>query len=296
MATVGIVGLGIMGTKCYQKLAEHGIAVSGFDLFPAAMERAAKNGLKTYASAAELAAAVDIVIMFIPGPADCHAACFGAGGIAEGAHDGLIVLNMSTVDPDTNVQLAEKFTAMNVVLMDAPILGSPNNVGGWAIPLGGSDGNYDKVKDILVILTGGEQKIFKAGTVGNGNKVKLLNNMLLGAINGCASEIMALAKHINLSQQLLIDAAIAANARTLSSAYKEVAERIIEERYDPPTFSLDLLKKDNKLCLDMANAAGAPLVIGNAIDYVNRMASSQGYGKLDHAVAWKPVYDNWQKK
>ena len=52
----------------------------------------------------------------------------------------------------------------------------------------------------------------------------------------------------------------------------------------------------NKLCLDMANDAGAPLVIGNAIDYVNRMASSQGYGKLDHAVAWKPVYDNWQKK
>jgi hypothetical protein len=46
----------------------------------------------------------------------------------------------------------------------------------------------------------------------------------------------------------------------------------------------------------MANDAGAPLVIGNAIDYVNRMASSQGYGKLDHAVAWKPVYDNWQKK
>ncbi len=296
MATVGVVGLGIMGTKCFQKLMENGVSVCGYDVLPAAVARAAEKGIKTCASAAELASQVDIVIMFIAGPADCDAACFGAGGIAEGARPGLIVLNMSTVDPNTNVRLADRFTARKVVLMDAPILGSPNNVGGWAIPLGGSDGNYDKVRDILVMLTGGENKIFRAGGVGNGNKVKLLNNMLLGAINGCASAIMALAKHIGLSQKLLIDAAIAANARTLSSAYREVAERIIEERYDPPTFSLDLLKKDNKLCLDMANDAGAPLVIGNAIDYVNRMASSQGYGKLDHAVAWKPVYDNWQKK
>ena len=296
MASVGVVGLGIMGTKCFQKLMENGVSVCGYDVFPAAVARAAEKGIKTCASAAELASQVDIVIMFIPGPADCDAACFGAGGIAEGARPGLIVLNMSTVDPNTNVRLAGRFAPQKVVLMDAPILGSPNNVGGWAIPLGGSDGNYDKVRDILIMLTGGENKIFRAGGVGNGNKVKLLNNMLLGAINGCASEIMALAKHIGLSQKLLIDAAIAANARTLSSAYREVAERIIEERYDPPTFSLDLLKKDNKLCLDMANDAGAPLVIGNAIDYVNRMASSQGYGKLDHAVAWKPVYDNWQKK
>ena len=112
----------------------------------------------------------------------------------------------------------------------------------------------------------------------------------------CETDFVANGADFIALTENILNAAIAANARTLSSAYKEVAERIIEERYDPPTFGMDLLKKDNKLCLDMANDAGAPLVIGNAIDYVNRMASSQGYGKLDHAVAWKPIYDNWQKK
>jgi len=105
---------------------------------------------------------------------------------------------------------------------------------------------------------------------------------------------MALAEHMGLSQKTLIDVAVAANARVLSSAYKEIGTRIAEGRYDEPTFTVDMLIKDNRLCLDMAREYGAPLILGAAVDYVHRMVSVQGYGAKDHAVSWKAVAKNWK--
>ena len=291
----GVIGLGIMGKQCCRKLMESGIPVCGCDCNAQAAEQAAAEGIRTYASPADLAQAADAVILFVPGPAECQAVCLGPAGIAASGHEGLIVINMSTVPPETNISLAAKLAEKNMVLVDAPVLGDPVNVGRWSLILGGSDEAYVRVREILVALAGNEGNIFRAGAVGNGNKAKLLNNMMLGAINGCAAEIMALAKHIGISQQLLYEAAAAANARTLSSAYRDVAEKIAEGSYDQPTFSLELLKKDNMLCLEMANKAGAPCVIGNAIDYVNRRAVAQGYGKLDYTAAWLSVYDSWHK-
>ena len=66
------------------------------------------------------------------------------------------------------------------------------------------------------MLSGSEEKLFHIGPLGHGNKLKLLNNMMLGAIDACAAETMALAEHMGLSQKTLIDVAVAANARVLS--------------------------------------------------------------------------------
>ena len=167
-------------------------------------------------------------------------------------------------------------------------------MGSWAFALGGSDEALAKIKDVLLVLSGSEEKLFHIGPLGHGNKLKLLNNMMLGAIDACAAETMALAEHMGLSQKTLIDVAVAANARVLSNAYKEIGTRIAEGRYDEPTFTVDMLIKDNKLCLDMAREYGAPLILGAAVDYVHRMVSVQGYGAKDHAVSWKAVAKNWK--
>ena len=294
MPTVGIVGLGIMGTRCAAKLMEHGVTVYGYDAFPAAAERAAGAGVTVCATAAELAANVRVTLLFVPGPMECDAVGFGKDGLLDGAHPGDVVINMSTVDPETNIRLGERLAPAGVGVIDAPVLGSPGNVGSWAFALGGAEDDINKVKDILVMLSGSPDRLFHIGGLGHGNRLKLLNNMMLGAINACACEIMALAAHMGVSQKQLIDVAVAANARTLSNAYKEVGQRIVEERYDPPTFTLDMLIKDNRLCLEMAKAAKAPMMLGAAVDYVHRMASAQGYGKQDHAIAWKSVLRNWE--
>lgn len=180
----------------------------------------------------------------------------GEGGIASGAPEGTVVVNMSTVDPGVNIRMGEALAPKGIDFVDAPVMGSPSGVGSWAFALGGSDEALAKIKDVLLVLSGSEEKLFHIGPLGHGNKLKLLNNMMLGAIDACAAETMALAEHMGLSQKTLIDVAVAANARVLSNAYKEIGTRIAEGRYDEPTFTVDMLIKDNKLCLDMAREYG----------------------------------------
>lgn len=194
--------------------------------------------------------------MFVPGPADTEKVVLGEGGIASGAPEGTVVVNMSTVDPGVNIRMGEALAPKGLILW-TPGHGQPSGVGSWAFALGGSDEALAKIKDVLLVLSGSEEKLFHIGPLGHGNKLKLLNNMMLGAIDACAAETMALAEHMGLSQKTLIDVAVAANARVLSSAYKEIGTRIAEGRYDEPTFTVDMLIKDNRLCLDMARESSA---------------------------------------
>jgi 3-hydroxyisobutyrate dehydrogenase-like beta-hydroxyacid dehydrogenase len=138
--------------------------------------------------------------------------------------------------------------------------------------------------------------VFHIGSLGDGNKLKLLNNMMFGAINACAAEIMALAGHIGISRKLLLDVAVAANAGTVSSLYKEIGTRIAESRYDEPTFTVDMLIKDNHLCLEMARQRGLPMIVGNAVDSLNRLASLHGLGAEDNASMWKMIDASWGRK
>ena len=283
MDTVGIVGLGVMGSNCAKKLMESGVPVAGYDPYPPAVKRASEAGVAVCGSPAELAGKARVILMFVPGPADTEKVVLGEGGIASGAPD-----------PGVNIRMGEALAPKGIDFVDAPVMGSPSGVGSWAFALGGSDEALAKIKDVLLVLSGSEEKLFHIGPLGHGNKLKLLNNMMLGAIDACAAETMALAEHMGLSQKTLIDVAVAANARVLSSAYKEIGTRIAEGRYDEPTFTVDMLIKDNRLCLDMAREYGVPLILGAAVDYVHRMVSVQGYGAKDHAVSWKAVAKNWK--
>ena len=268
MDTVGIVGLGVMGSNCAKKLMESGVPVAGYDPYPPAVKRASEAGVAVCGSPAGLAGKARVILMFVPGPADTEKVVLGEGGIASGAPEGTVVVNMSTVDPGVNIRMGEALAPKGIDFVDAPVMGSPSGVGSWAFALGGSDEALAKIKDVLLVLSGSEEKLFHIGPLGHGNKLKLLNNMMLGAIDACAAETMALAEHIGT--------------------------RIAEGRYDEPTFTVDMLIKDNRLCLDMAREYGAPLILGAAVDYVHRMVSVQGYGAKDHAVSWKAVAKNWK--
>ncbi len=295
MKTVGVIGLGIMGGFCSSKLMEKGFSVAGYDVVPESCAKAKEKGVNVCANSAELAKVADAVILFLPKATHCREALFGANGLLTVEGRCKLVINMSTVDPDSNKEFSKLAHEKGVGFIDAPVLGSPTGVGAWALPVGGSEEDVAEAKEILFALCGGPNRFFPVGAIGNGNTLKILNNMMLGAINACAAETLSLAQKIGLSPKLLLDVAIAANARVLSSAYKEAADRFVNEHYDEPTFALDMLIKDNRLCMEMAEKNNAPLVLAPVVDYIHSMAAARGYGKLDHAVATKVVTDNWKK-
>jgi 3-hydroxyisobutyrate dehydrogenase-like beta-hydroxyacid dehydrogenase len=200
---------------------------------------------------------------------------------------------MSTVDPDINIKMGALLTKQGAGLVDAPVLGRPAGVGNWAFPVGGEKKHVDAATPVLAVLGGSSEKVFHVGPLGDGNKLKLLNNMMFGAINACAAEIMALAHHMGLSQKTLLDVAVAANAGTVSGLYKEIGARVAESRYKDPTFTVDMLIKDNYLCLEMARKRNLPMLVGNAVDSLNRLASLGGLGAEDNSSMWKSVAASW---
>ena len=293
---IGIIGLGIMGYHAALKLMEHPFDVHGYDPFPRAANRAVKAGVKLVVSPEALAAVSGCILLFTPGPKETEDVITGENGILNCVRAGLVVANMSTVDPDTNIRMAGLLAAKGVGLIDSPVLGRPVGVGTWAFPVGGDAKHIDVARPVLTVLGGSEDKIFYVGPLGSGNKLKLLSNMMFGAINACAAEIMALAHHLGVSQKTLVEVAIAGNAGALSNLYKEIGNRIVENRYHDPSFTVDLLIKDNYLCLEMARKANLPMVLGNAVDYLNRMASLNGLGAEDNASMWKAVSKVWGGK
>ena len=163
MDTVGIVGLGVMGSNCAKKLMENGVPVAGYDPYPPAVKRASEAGVSMCGSPAELAGKAGVILMFVPGPADTEKVVLGEGGIASGAPEGTVVVNMSTVDPGVNIRMGEALAPKGIDFVDAPVMGSPSGVGSWAFALGGSDEALAKIKDVLLVLSGSEEKLFHIG-------------------------------------------------------------------------------------------------------------------------------------
>ena len=293
---IGIAGLGIMGFNAAAKLRKHGFVVRGYDISPHTAERAAKEGVSLVESLEDMAAISELVLIFVPGPKETEDVITGEKGLMRHARQGLVIVNMSTVNPDVNIRMGKMLADIGVGIIDAPVLGRPSGVGKWAFPVGGNRNHVDAAMPALTALGGSQDNVFHVGPLGDGNKLKLLNNMMFGAINACAAEIMALAKYMGLSQKLLLDVAVAANAGTVSNLYQEIGTRIAESHYDKPTFTVDMLIKDNHLCLEMARQHGVPMIVGNAVDSLNRLASLHGLGAEDNASMWKMVAASWHQK
>lgn len=295
MKSVGIIGLGIMGQACAKQLLKANFSVNGFEPYTPNAEKAAKEGVTIYPTPAEAAKHSDMVIMFVPGPKETEQVITGENGLIEGLRPGTLLANMSTVDPGINMRMGDILKKKNIHFMDTPVLGGPAGAGHWAVAVGGEDEAIEKAMPVFEALCGDKNRVFHVGALGNGNKLKLLNNMMLGAINSCAAETLAMAKHMGLSQKMLVDVAIAAKGRILSDVYMEVGRRVSENNYTDPTFTLAMLTKDNQLCLDMAKQYGLPLILGKAVGEINNMAMAQGLGKEDHACVWKAISNSWNK-
>ena len=293
MSRIGVVGLGIMGFEAAKCLLKDKHSVFGYDPFDTAAKRAAQLGVNICRSPEEIASKAEIILIIVPGPKESEEVIFGNKGIINNPAEGLLIANMSTVDPATNRRLANKLSEKGIILIDTPVLGLPSGAGKWSFPVGARTQDFERFKPVLRSLAGSDDRIFHVGEVGDGNKLKLLNNLMFGAITSCTAEIMALAKKMGLSQRLLFEVALAANAGTISNLYKALAIRIIEENQHDLIFSVQLLRKDNALALNMAKEHDVSLMLAETVDRINKMGCASGYGSMDVSTLWKMFYEQW---
>ena len=291
MTNVGIIGAGSMGGRAVETFAGAGHRVLLHDVAAGtARAWAGKTGVEVRPAASAVASEADVILMYLPTPAVVAECVGGEGGLLTTARAGVVIVDQSTVDPATSQRMDLLAASRSVGYVDAPILGRPSMVGKWTTVVGGRSEDVERCRELLSLLA---NRVLHVGPVGAGNRIKLLNQLMFGAINAMTAEMMAVAEKVGVPPKILYETIAGSNAGTVSNVFKELGARIAADDYDNPTFSIDLLVKDVHLAAEMARSHGAPPLVARTVEFLNEAAQAQGLGKLDTAALWKCYRGLW---
>lgn len=288
MTHVAVIGLGVMGRAAAGALVQAGYDVTASDPSPDASERASELGARFENTPDRAVQDAGVALMFLPGPEQVRSVVTGHDGIRAARASRLVIVDHSTSDPVSAREMADVVAADGDGWIDAPILGRPSAVGQWALPIGATQGALASARDVLDCYA---EQLFEVGGPGAGHTIKLLNQMMFGAINAMTAEMMAASERLGVPPAQLYEIITASQAGTVSNLFKELGGRISEDRYDAPTFSTRLLEKDVRLGLEMARQAGVETELGRVVARMNEQALDRGLGDLDSSAMWKGLRD-----
>lgn len=288
MNKVGIVGIGVMGMAILEKFIEENVQVDVCDVNPEAIEKADKHGAEIVDNLENLPEEVKIILFVLPGPDQVKAVFSGLIDNCSSKH---VLVDLSTVDPATSKENQMKAAENGVGYLDAPILGRPHKCGNWTLPVGGHIENYTEVEDVLSVIA---DKVLDMGEPGNGNALKLANNLMFGVINTVTSEIMALTEELGMDPGLFYDTVANSGAATVSNLFVELGPKIVNRDFSAK-FTVEHLHKDMRLGIEMARDAGMPLMVADVCQKMNEIALAKGLNKEDSSSVVK-VYENFTEK
>jgi 3-hydroxyisobutyrate dehydrogenase len=279
--TVGVVGLGAMGSRLAAGVAAAGRTVVVHDASAAATQRARTDGLTPADGLAGLVAAADVVVLSLPTPAVVLDVVEQIAELVGGR--AVTVLDTSTNDPTTARAAAERLVAVGCAYADAPILGRPGSVGSWTFPVGGDESVVGVAAAVLAPVA---RQVVRVGDVGAASATKVLNNLMLGTINAVTAEVLALAEAAGLDPGAFVDVVVDSGAASVSPLFRDVAARAVDGDFSP-TFPVRLMHKDNALALALADDLVVPVEVGRAAQHLNTMALAAGFGDDDSIAVLK---------
>jgi 3-hydroxyisobutyrate dehydrogenase-like beta-hydroxyacid dehydrogenase len=258
---VGFIGVGRMGGPMARRLIEAGYKLTIFDTSEAAIAPLVALGAHKADSPAAVASAAEVVIGSLPTPAIVQAVALGPKGVIEGSKV-RIFIDVSTTGSVYAKRVADGLKAKNIVQVDAPVSGGITGAekGTLAVMVACPDETYARVQPILSIIG----KLFHVGKgPGQGQTMKLLNNILSATAMAASSEVLVMGVKAGLDPQMIVDVINAGSGR--NSATVDKIPRCVIPRTFNFGFALALLNKDVRLCLEEADSMGIPMIVGNAV-------------------------------
>jgi 3-hydroxyisobutyrate dehydrogenase/2-hydroxy-3-oxopropionate reductase len=227
---------------------------------------------------AAAAAAVDVVLSSLADDAAVEAVYLGADGVVSGLGPDQVVIETSTVDPETQIRVGDAVEATGAAFLDAPVSGSVSTVeaGALTIMVGGDAGALDRVRPVLDALAA---NVIHVGARGAGAATKLAVNGLVHGLNVALSEALVLAEKAGVDRSLAYEVFASGAGGAPFVHYKRAA--YIHPDETPVAFSLDLVAKDLELITGLGDRVGAPMrQAGVGLDIV-RDAIADGFGDRD---------------
>jgi 3-hydroxyisobutyrate dehydrogenase-like beta-hydroxyacid dehydrogenase len=278
---VGLVGAGIMGKLMVDHMVAAGYDVYVSDPNPVSQEYCKKAGATVVENNVEIAKNVKKIIISLANPKISIAV---AKELAPVVGKGHIILETSTTTPDISETIAEIYKDTGAVFCESSILGKPIVCGEWVIPAGGCADAIEEMKPILLTFA---KKVERVGDIGASNKLKLLNNTMYAVINACICEVMAVADNVGVDKMKFYEIVSNSSAATNCGLFKETAYRIAIDKYDEPTATNELIRKDNHCGVALAQSVGMTPLIANTVLSQYENAVSCGYAKEDDSVLYK---------
>ena len=250
-----------MGGPMARRLLEAGYGVTIYDTSEAALAGLEKLGARRAESPAAVASAAEIVIGSLPTPPIVQAVALGPKGVIEGTQV-KIFIDVSTTGSVYAKRIAEGLAKKGIVQVDAPVSGGVKGAenGTLAVMVSCSDEIYARVQAILAVIG----KLFHVGKEpGQGQTMKLLNNLLSATAMAISSEAVVMGVKAGLDPQMIVDVINAGSGR--NSATQDKIPRCVIPRTFDFGFALALLNKDVRLCMEEADAMGVPMIVGNSV-------------------------------
>ncbi|MEK7373006.1 MAG: NAD(P)-dependent oxidoreductase [candidate division NC10 bacterium] len=279
MATVGLVGLGLLGHAVASRLRAGGHAVVGHDVVPERVGALVSLGGTAAGSAAEVARAAEAVCTLLPSLATVEEAILGEQGILAGARPGHTVIQMSTISLGLTERLARETAARGLAFLDAPISGTSAMVarGEGLFLVGGERAVFDRWRPVLETVL----RSVYVGGAGQAMVVKLAANLLVALNTAAAAEALLMTQKAGLDPDVVLEILTGGAA---SSRMLEVRGPLIIRRHFPAQMKLELFMKDLHLIQDAAAAVGAPLPLTDVAERLYAAAHGAGHGAEDLSV------------
>src|SRR5580658_9245297 len=286
--TIGFVGVGRMGGPMCRRLLQAGFDLTIYDKSEAAVAALVELGATRAASPAAVASAAEIVLASLPTPPIVQAVTLGANGIGEGTKV-KIFIDVSTTGSTVAARVAEGLASKGITAVDAPVSGGIAGAekGTLAVMVSCPEATFEIVKPLLDVLG----KIFFVGTQpGQGQTMKLLNNLLSATAMAITSEAVVMGVKAGLDPALVVDVFNAGTARN-SATQDKIKQHVISRSFSYG-FGIGLLNKDIRLCMAEADAFGVPMIVGSAVRQLLSIAT-QTEGLDADMTAMAKTVERW---
>ena len=278
MVKIGLVGTGMLGEAVGLHLLKSGYSLTVYNRTKLKTSNLEKNGAVISDTPKRVAESSELVITCVKDAGAVDEILFGQDGLVAGKHDGLVVADMSTINPKSAIQNSERLGEEGINLLEIPVMGGPNVAidGNLVLMASGNKDVFDKYKQVFDTIA---NKTFFLGKSGSAHSIKIAMNLQISLLALALSEGITLTKKAGFDPEKFLEILNSTYFKTGMSENK--AHKMIKDEFEP-TFTLKNLQKDLGIITEAAKDFGAVLPMAERANEIYRDAVDAGFGEIDY--------------